>query len=1058
MHGCTGSSGGCLSIYSLGDAGFMRDILNGVAMIHGSGSFYQAAASALLFGFIIMMFKSLLNGAVRIAFGEIFLCWLLYMMLFIPKTTVVIEDLYSDRSYVVDNVPIGIAFPGHAISTIGYGFAEMMEQGFSTVYSAHGITREPFLESMYVINRLRDYELLTKIWEGLDVKIGAGSDSQSSWQNYMNDCLMTKYRFVKNTSAAKDAKISAEQVVKSFPSNVYGTVIYRDGRMEVTCSEAQTSLLRDLALLTAADFNQALTRGDGGASAAGYSERLEQALSLLGSAAADKMNVVKTALLMPLFDRAAEGYFQNADDVLTAVTAEQSISQRNAQWAMEQTLFMTTVKPFVTFFEAFVYAITPFAAILVCIGSFGIRLAVRYLQTLVWLQLWWPILSIINLYITRGAVQELSAALNSVPADSFYALDRSHRIIENWAATAGMLAASTPLIAFFVVSGSAYSFTTLTSRMQGSDHIDEKALAPDLLRQGTLLSNSAGSVKNSASGRIDAEREPQLATINLGRELSESRSSAFSRMQSEQNALNSSVQTAWGHALSSANASAAAENYSSMLSSSNTRAAAEIGSMADQIASGFNLSREQRNMVQAQIAQNYMASSSSSLNVAAKAAFGTPLGVSLDFSHSNSWTDSDSSGSNSSIGVSQGSGSRVSSVKTFGMGVNTSEQKMLQDSITRQTTGGNSKAVTDLFSRSDLETVTRQHQSLASQQQSYSETSLLSERFAGGFSLDEKEAADAVIGAGMGGSVLNACQNMSSAEKNLAKREEGRLLGLGVDHAHARIGGIIFAAAGSSAGSAGAAAVLNTLARSINGSAVSGNSGRNASLPGVQSGFSGGGLRSDVGAAINSAAADIGNSTAGLAGGLALSSASAGSAFSSTGKTIAGAGTAAGDLIASGISASHDASESQFDLQNIIGNGEQNYRIKSTAASAFSDIGGGGFMYLNSNYPQSVHEFNSVLKNAVNANPNLDPGMKQMLTSGSVGSASVLSGGRNLHTFSDGMGMSEKEKNYFDSRNIAYNSTHAEHIHNALQSFYKSAYRNNNAVAAARDIKVLEHL
>ena len=71
MHDCTGSDSSCMSIYSLGDAGFMKDILNGVAMIHGSGSFYQAAASALLFGFLIMIFKSLLNGALRISFGEI---------------------------------------------------------------------------------------------------------------------------------------------------------------------------------------------------------------------------------------------------------------------------------------------------------------------------------------------------------------------------------------------------------------------------------------------------------------------------------------------------------------------------------------------------------------------------------------------------------------------------------------------------------------------------------------------------------------------------------------------------------------------------------------------------------------------------------------------------------------------------------------------------------------------------------------------------------------------------------------------------------------------------
>lgn len=822
MKSCSGVDHNCMSIYSLGDASFMKDILNGVAMIHSSGSFYQAAASALLFGFLIMIFKSLINGALRISFGEIFICWLLYMLMFIPKTTVVVEDLYADRSFVIDNVPIGIAFPGHAISTIGYGFAELMEQGFSTTYQEHGITKEPFLESMYVINRLKDYELLQKVWEGLDVKIGSSSDSKSSWQNYMNDCLMTKYRFVKNTSASKDAKLSVDSLVKSFPSNVYGTVIYRDGMLELSCKEAESVLLKDLSFVTASDFNQALNEFNSSSTLVDQ-DQLERALSLLTNAASDKLNIVKSALLMPLFDKAATGYFQNADELLVATTVEQAIDQRNTQWALEQSLFMTTVKPFVTFFEAFVYAITPFAAILVCIGSFGISLAIRYLQTLVWLQLWWPILSIINLYITKGATQEISSSLDQIPFDSFYALDRMETIVETWLATAGMLASATPLIAFFLVSGSSYSFTTLTGRMQGADHIDEKILSPNLISQGTMLSNTAGAMKNTNSGRIEQDREAQLSSINVGSELSHNKSSMESQISSEQHALNTTVQRAWDRALSSSDQSTAAKSYSDLVSNSNTKVASQIDSISRDIANTYGLSDDQRSVIASQITQQYLDSNSNKLGIDVKSGAGGSLaGVNLGFSHGNTSTDQAGKGHSSSTMVSQSRTLSDQDGKHYSLGISSSEQQSLQNSITAQTTASSSSAFSNTFTKREQESISNQYQKLQSSQKTLSEAESLSERFSHGFSLNEKDAADAVIGSNRSAAVKEAYQNMSSGEKNIAKGEEGRLLRLGLDRDHAKIGGILFAAANSQDHSMGAMNALNDLAKSLNRSNIGG--------------------------------------------------------------------------------------------------------------------------------------------------------------------------------------------------------------------------------------------
>ncbi|MCV5888804.1 conjugal transfer protein TraG N-terminal domain-containing protein, partial [Escherichia coli] len=77
----------------------------------------------------------------------------------------------------------------------------------------------------------------------------------------------------------------------------------------------------------------------------------------------------------------------------------QAIQQRNTQWAAEQSMFMSVVRPMLTFFEGFVYAITPIMGFIIVMGSMGMTLAGKYFQTVLWIQLWMPVLSITNLFI-----------------------------------------------------------------------------------------------------------------------------------------------------------------------------------------------------------------------------------------------------------------------------------------------------------------------------------------------------------------------------------------------------------------------------------------------------------------------------------------------------------------------------------------------------------------------------------------------------------------------------------------------------------------------------------
>ncbi|SPZ00356.1 sex pilus assembly protein TrhG [Pseudomonas luteola] len=153
-------------------------------------------------------------------------------------------------------------------------------------------------------------------------------------------------------------------------------------------------------------------------------------------------------------------------DFSSAAMVSQAIQQRNTQWASEQTMFLSTVRPMLALIEGFVYAVTPLMGFLIVMGAFGIKLVGKYIQMLIWIQLWMPVLAIINLYLYMAASAELAADAGAtsgvaVALDSFYGLYRSDEILANWLATGGMLAAATPVLTLMLVTGSTYAWASL---------------------------------------------------------------------------------------------------------------------------------------------------------------------------------------------------------------------------------------------------------------------------------------------------------------------------------------------------------------------------------------------------------------------------------------------------------------------------------------------------------------------------------------------------------------------------------------------------------------------
>src|SRR5664280_955765 len=100
-------------IFSVGDSAYLQTVLNVIAMLSGIGDYRTAAGVGGLIGVIIIMLRALMQWDGRgIRYQDLFLAYVLWLILYAPSVKVSIEDAYTGSVVVVDNVPLGPAVIG----------------------------------------------------------------------------------------------------------------------------------------------------------------------------------------------------------------------------------------------------------------------------------------------------------------------------------------------------------------------------------------------------------------------------------------------------------------------------------------------------------------------------------------------------------------------------------------------------------------------------------------------------------------------------------------------------------------------------------------------------------------------------------------------------------------------------------------------------------------------------------------------------------------------------------------------------------------------------------
>ena len=521
-------------IYSVGDSAFLERVLIALGMFSGTGNLEQVAAIGMLIGLIIAGFKSIMNGGTGIKFQDLLVSWVIFMMIFGGGSRVAIEDSYTNTVRVVDNVPQGVAIAGSMVSRLGYGITTLFEQAYSDV----AMTEYGFAYALDSLSKTRK-AFSSKSALGAANSPLPGDDIWQSWSNYISECTMVGVDLGEFTldQIQTSSRFPNESTVNQlrYDNPAYGTFLYlATARGPYSCTEA----FGYLESYTRGEFVTALDARLAAALKVDPSvvpTSRDNALLLLGQSGENSQDLMVTMAMTPIFEWAKVGNELDFNRVASAAMLHDSIQQRNELWAADQALFNTVVQPMMTFFEALIFAITPMMAFLIGLGSIGFSLIGKYIMMLFWIQLWMPVMSIINLYLHMSVAGQMEAlqAHNAgrLPLDSFYGIYSLDVTLQTWMATAGMLAASVPGITLMLVYGSSVTASSIASRISSGSSSAE-ASTPKLLSNSPVVENSSHQSRDRASGQRDSGSDSMATQISFGKNWTHAEQSARQEMSS----------------------------------------------------------------------------------------------------------------------------------------------------------------------------------------------------------------------------------------------------------------------------------------------------------------------------------------------------------------------------------------------------------------------------------------------------------------------------------------------------------------------------------------------
>lgn len=522
------------TIYSIGSPSFMYKVFNAIAMLGDGGVLMRMGQIGFLIGLFVLIYKIATAAGSLTDLRQSLLAGVIFAAMFGTTTSVKLIGMVPSANgqndvRIVDHVPWGIAAVGGVISGAGVYLTRRMETAFRDG-DAIPVTQGGFGRTAEILASVRSLSM-----PSIPNALPAYSYYRRSMLAYLQDCAVRARQF----------EVMSDHTLAHAPDPL--SAIHYDNGLQRTRSwlNTLTEQGEDLscpnahALLTAkagdlrASLDPVFQQRFGG----NTDETLQRAFASVAADSAEAaQRYMAGAMINALWMDAASGSSFGAQGSNNALMIRAALEQQRVQWAAEESIFLRTMRPMIGYFESFFYALSPFIAFLIGLGAMGLRMIVKYVSLTLAVSLWLPILAITNLYqITTledffQTQERIATAAGSGP----FSLSNNLALVDQATgavALASMIAAATPMLTLTLLFGGAVAATSLFSRLQGQDHINEKVPAPDPLQVGSIYQASPAYVGNDAYGTRPAGQDASALSFNVSEQLQQSVRSLSAKAQ-----------------------------------------------------------------------------------------------------------------------------------------------------------------------------------------------------------------------------------------------------------------------------------------------------------------------------------------------------------------------------------------------------------------------------------------------------------------------------------------------------------------------------------------------
>lgn len=543
------------TIVTFGDFGLMVMALNGIAAITNHSSFAFIPFIGVMTGMFFLVSRYLTT--MRLDLHHLLTGFILFNVMFVPKVDVLVEST-SGQVQPVANVPVGLATPLSITTLMGRYFAEQFETVFSVASNA-SLLENGYMDALSALIKVRDFDIRATDANS-STSSGMKQDIHRTIMNYLTECAL----YDLNSS---DPSITWSQIRQYSGENIWEALKTEYVNIDATSYlySSTSPVQRNCALLwedlNAEVFtNPAKTEeigkgimkmlGKANIASMTYDERMTTALDAIRINSGQAQRYMYNSLMVSWLNEADSLYSMKASDMGSTIMKTQAAAQNNVRWAAEQSQFERYAKPIISFIELFVIAATPIMAfVIVAFGTTGLALAFKYLMMLVWVSFWAPTLALANFFIHYKVVdfieylvsQKTPVAMNDAVLN-IGELPLFWSQVQDWIGVGGMMAAATPALTLMLLYGTSQTAVNLASKLNQGERVDEKIMAPDLVKQNALNTLTSNAVGNTESGIVRSGGQVFDTNFNFGQSASTSLKTSQSALQS----MNSTMQTQYG--------------------------------------------------------------------------------------------------------------------------------------------------------------------------------------------------------------------------------------------------------------------------------------------------------------------------------------------------------------------------------------------------------------------------------------------------------------------------------------------------------------------------------